>query len=175
MANDCTTLTLVDAVQGESAPLLAEKQDCGVEARDCHGGTCSAAPVAQNKFSSKEAIANQTPELVEQGNPTLLLVENSVSGVEAKTVHEGESFTAPVTSAEKWSHEAIVAFVKCATGAYAETHALREIWGRIRSLTFCSHVGMMIPRKQIVVKKMLAKFPQWGIACVDGVLVDWEE
>nr|MDZ8233583.1 hypothetical protein [Nostoc sp. ChiQUE02] len=39
----------------------------------------------------------------------MLLVENSVSGVEAKTVYEGESSTAPVTSAEKWSQEAIVA------------------------------------------------------------------
>ncbi|MBD2506868.1 hypothetical protein H6G91_06250 [Nostoc muscorum FACHB-395] len=25
---------------------------------------------------------------------------------------------------------------------------------------------------QIVIKKLLAKFPQWGIACADGVLVD---
>ncbi|WP_193200263.1 hypothetical protein [Nostoc sp. MG11] len=28
---------------------------------------------------------------------------------------------------------------------------------------------------QIVIRKLLAKFPQWGIACVDGVLVHWEE
>jgi hypothetical protein len=25
------------------------------------------------------------------------------------------------------------------------------------------------PALQIVIKKLLAKFPQWGIACVDGV------
>ncbi|MBE8968400.1 hypothetical protein IQ277_19885 [Nostocales cyanobacterium LEGE 12452] len=31
------------------------------------------------------------------------------------------------------------------------------------------------PALQIVVKKLLAKFPQWGIACVDGVLVKWDE
>ncbi|WP_375496484.1 hypothetical protein [uncultured Nostoc sp.] len=30
------------------------------------------------------------------------------------------------------------------------------------------------PALQIVIKKLLAKFPQWGIAIVDGVLVDWE-
>jgi hypothetical protein len=30
------------------------------------------------------------------------------------------------------------------------------------------------PALQIVIKKMLAKFPQWGIAIVDGVLVNWE-
>ncbi|WP_242055881.1 hypothetical protein [Nostoc flagelliforme] len=119
--------------------------------------------------------ANQTQGQVEQSYSASLWDENSVSGERVKADHEGESSAAPVPNPEKWSHEAIVAFVKCATGAYAETHALREIRGRIRSLTFCSHVGMMIPRKQIVVKKMLAKFPQWGIACVDGVLVDWEE
>lgn len=55
VAMDCTTLTLMDAVQGESASLqdaartlLAENQNCGVEPRDCHGGTCSTTPVAQS-------------------------------------------------------------------------------------------------------------------------------
>lgn len=31
------------------------------------------------------------------------------------------------------------------------------------------------PVQGIQIKKVLAKFPQWGIACVDGVLVDWNE
>ncbi|MBD6621048.1 hypothetical protein FNW02_36325 [Komarekiella sp. 'clone 1'] len=31
------------------------------------------------------------------------------------------------------------------------------------------------PALQIVIKKLLAKFPQWGIACVDGVLMEWED
>ncbi|MGF1938993.1 MAG: hypothetical protein RM347_032350 [Nostoc sp. ChiQUE02] len=152
VATDCTTLTLVDAVQGESASSLAENQNCGVEPKDCHGGACAAAPVAQNltdleeqtqhslstsllaenqdcgvepkdfhegtcsaasaaqnKKSLNSAIANQTPELVEQSNSASLLVENSVSGVGVKAVDEGEGSAAPVTSLEKWSHEAIVA------------------------------------------------------------------
>ncbi|MFN6538312.1 MAG: hypothetical protein RM021_018455 [Nostoc sp. EkiNYC01] len=29
------------------------------------------------------------------------------------------------------------------------------------------------PALQIVIKKLLTKFPQWGIACVDGILVNW--
>ncbi|MBW4458273.1 MAG: hypothetical protein KME55_39970 [Nostoc indistinguendum CM1-VF10] len=29
------------------------------------------------------------------------------------------------------------------------------------------------PALQIVIKKLLEKFPQWGIACVDGVLMKW--
>ncbi|MBW4426966.1 MAG: hypothetical protein KME50_21600 [Nostoc desertorum CM1-VF14] len=28
------------------------------------------------------------------------------------------------------------------------------------------------PALQIVIKKLLVKFPQWGIACVNGVLVN---
>ncbi|MBN3908314.1 MAG: hypothetical protein HWQ35_17765 [Nostoc sp. NMS1] len=31
------------------------------------------------------------------------------------------------------------------------------------------------PALQIVIKKLMAKFPQWGVAIVDGVLVKWEE
>ncbi len=30
------------------------------------------------------------------------------------------------------------------------------------------------PALQIVIKKLLAKYSQWGIAIVDVVLVDWE-
>ena len=41
----------------KSSKLLAENQDCSVEPKDCHEGTSSAAPVAKNEFSSKEAIA----------------------------------------------------------------------------------------------------------------------
>jgi myosin heavy subunit len=106
-ANDCTSLTLVEAVQGESAWLLAENQDCGVEPRDCHEGTGSAAPPAQIEKSSNSAIADQK---IEPSRPSAeLMTENSVSGVEIKTVDEGETSAAPVPQSEKWSHEAIVA------------------------------------------------------------------
>ena len=30
------------------------------------------------------------------------------------------------------------------------------------------------PALQIVIKKLLVKFPQWGVAIVDGVLVNWQ-
>ena len=56
------------------------------------------------------------------------MTENSVSGVEVKAV-EGEGSAAPVPNPEKWSHEAIVAFVKYATGAYAETQGCGEFGG----------------------------------------------
>ncbi len=106
---DCTTLTLADAAPSQSASLLAENQDCGVEAIFPHEGICSAAPVAQNKFSSSSAIANQTQGQVEQGNSALLSGVNQVFSVEVKVDHEGESSAVSVPNSEKWSHEAIVA------------------------------------------------------------------
>ena len=43
-ATDCTSQSLVDGTQSQSAWLLAENQDSGVEVKDCLEGTCSAAP-----------------------------------------------------------------------------------------------------------------------------------
>jgi hypothetical protein len=172
-ANDCTSLMLVDAAPSNPASLLAENQDCGVEAIFPHEDTCSAAPVAQNEFSSKEAIANQTQGQVEQGFSATLLVENSVSGVEVKAAHEGQSSTAPVPNPEKWSHEAIVARsnlrpermqklkVAANSGQNPGFDFLQECWDD--------------PALKIVIKKLLGKFPQWGIAIVDGVLVKWND
>ena len=45
MAMNCTSLTLVDAAQDESALLSRENQDCSVEPKGCYEGTSSAAPV----------------------------------------------------------------------------------------------------------------------------------
>ncbi|WP_228039058.1 hypothetical protein [Nostoc sp. LEGE 12450] len=226
VAMDCTSLGLVDNARGKSALLLAENQNCGVEEKGCLEGTGSAAPVAQNEFSSKEVIANQTQEEAEASNPASLLVENSVSGVEIKAVHEGTGSAAPVAQnekslnsampaagvaitnqiqgqvqhgnsasllvensvsggemkadhegqssappmpqPEKWSHEAIVARsnmrpermqklkVASNSGENPGFDFLQECWDD--------------PALQIVIKKVLVKFPQWGVACVDGVL-----
>ncbi|WP_392476648.1 hypothetical protein [Nostoc sp. C110] len=59
------------------------------------------------------AIANQTQEQVEQDHSALLLVENSVSGVEIKAVHEGTCSAAPVPNPEKWSSRADRTMVPC--------------------------------------------------------------
>ena len=176
VAMDCTTLTLVEAVQGESASLLAENQDCSVEQRDCHGGTCSAATVAENEKYLNSAIANQTQGQgqVEQGNSTSLLVENSVSGVKVKAVDEGESSAAPVPSAEKWSHEAIVARSNMRPERMQKLKVVANS-GQNPGFDFLKECWDDDPALQIVIKKLLAKFLQWEIACVDGVLVNWKD
>ncbi|QLE53632.1 hypothetical protein FD724_39150 (plasmid) [Nostoc sp. C057] len=175
VAKDCTTLALVDTASSQSALLLAEKQDCGVEPRDCHEGICSAAPVAQNEKFLNSAIANQTQSQgqVEQGNPTPLLVENSVSGVEVRAVHEGACSAAPAPSAEKWSHEAIIARSNMRPVRREKLNRAANS-GENPGFEFLFSCWNDDPALQIVIKKLLVKYPQWGVAVVDGVLVNWE-
>ncbi|MBD2564681.1 MULTISPECIES: hypothetical protein [Nostoc] len=168
---NCTTLTLVNAAPSQPTPLLAENQNCGVELRDCHEGTGSAVSVAVNEFSSTLAIANQTPKQVEQGQSALLLVENSVSGVEVKAVDEGESSAASVPSAEKWSHEAIVVRANARPVRREKLNRAANS-GENPGFDFLLSCWSDDPALQILIKKLLVKFPQWGVAIVDGVLVN---
>ncbi|WP_392476091.1 hypothetical protein [Nostoc sp. C110] len=169
-ANDCTSLTLVDAVLSQPAPLLAENQNCGVEAAVSHEGACSAASVAQNEKSLNSAIADQK---IEPSRPSAeLMTENSVSGVEIKANHEGES--SAVSNPEKWSHEAIVARSNIRPVRREKLNRAANS-GENPGLDFLQQCWNDDPALQIVIKKLLAKFPQWGIACVDGALVDWDK
>ncbi|MEH1918261.1 hypothetical protein [Nostoc sp.] len=90
-----------------------------------------------------------------------MLVENSVSSVEVKAIDEGESSAAPVPSAEKWSHESIAARsnarpermqklkVAVNSGQNPGFDFLQECWDD--------------PALVIAIKKLLMKYPQWGI------------
>jgi hypothetical protein len=173
-ANDCTSLALVDAAPSQSTLLLGENQDCGDEPTISHEGTCSAAPVVQNDFSSSSAIANQTQGQVRQGYSATLSGENRVSGVEIKTVDEGESSAVSATNAEKWSHEAIVARSNLRPERMQKLK-LAANSGQNPGFDFLQECWSDDPALQIVIKKLLVKFPQWGIACVDGVLVKWDD
>ncbi|WP_226889853.1 hypothetical protein [Nostoc sp. MG11] len=181
--NDCTSLALVDAAQSNSASLLAENQDCGVEAAVFHEGTCSAAPVAQNEKSLNSAMSNDKPfhvyanqrqGEVEQGYSATLLVENSVPGVEIKAVDEGESSAPSVVNSEKWSHEAIVARSNLRPERMQKLK-LAANSGQNPGFQFLQECWNDDPALQIVIKKLLVKFSQWGIAIVDGMLLNWEE
>ncbi|MBC1222093.1 hypothetical protein GNF10_32170 [Nostoc sp. UCD121] len=157
------------AAPSQPASLLAENQDCDVEPRDCHEGTGSAAPPAQIEKSLNSAVANQTQGQVEQSNPTSLLVENSVSGVEVKAVDEGEGSALSVINTEKWSHEAIVARSNARPERMQKLKTAANS-GQNPGFDFLLSCWNDDPALQIVIKKLLAKFPQWGIAIVDGVL-----
>ncbi|WP_243458647.1 hypothetical protein [Nostoc sp. UIC 10630] len=118
------------------------------------------------------AIANQTQGQVEQGYSATLLVENSVSGEEVKAIHEGESSAAPVT--EKWSHEAIVARSNMRQSRMQKLQVAANS-GQNPGFEYLQECWNDDPALQIVSKKLLVKFPQWGIAVVDGVLIEREE
>ncbi|WP_242054164.1 hypothetical protein [Nostoc sp. FACHB-888] len=111
---------------------------------------------------------------VEQGNPASLLVENSVSGVEIEAVDEGENSATPVPNAEKWSHEAIVARSNMRPERMQKLKVVANS-GQNPGLDFLDRCWNDDPALQIVIKKVLVKFPQWGIAIVDGVLMKWNE
>ena len=82
--------------------------------------------------------------------------------------------TAPVPQSEKWSHEAIVVrsnmrsecMQKLKVAGNSEQNpgfdSLQECWNDD-------------PALEIVIKKLLVKFPQWGLVAAAGGLVKWEE
>ncbi len=164
----------MDDAPSQSALLIGESQDCGVEATISHEGACSAAPVAQNEKSSKEAIANQTQEEAEASNPASLLVENSVLGGEVKTFYEGESSAASVPSPEKWSHEAIVARANARPVRREKLNRAANS-GENPGFDFLQECWNDDPALEIVIKKLLVEYPQWGVSIVNGVLVKWDE
>ncbi|MBH8554978.1 hypothetical protein I8751_22040 [Nostocaceae cyanobacterium CENA357] len=159
---DCTSLALVDAVQDESASLLGENQDCGVEPIIPHEGTFSAAPVAPNFEESAQ------PSL-----STALIGENQISGNEDKTLHVDQNSAAPAPSDEKWSHEAIAIRSKMRP-LRMEKLKLAGMLEEKPDFKFLVECWNDDPALQIVIRKLLMRFPQWGIACVDGVLVEWD-
>ncbi|MCC5633624.1 hypothetical protein LC613_40010 [Nostoc sphaeroides CHAB 2801] len=162
--------------QGQSAFLPGENQVSGVEMKADHKGTGSGASPAQIEFSSTSAmpaagvaIADQK---IEPSRPSAeLMIENSVSGVEVKADHEGTCSAISVPNPEKWSHEAIVTRSNMRPERMQKLKVARNS-GQNPGFDFLQECWDDDPALQIVIKKLLAKFPQWGVAVVDGVLVD---
>ncbi|WP_256874801.1 hypothetical protein [Nostoc sp. C057] len=74
---------------------------------------------------------------------------------------------------KKWSHEAIVARANARPVRRKKLNRAANS-SENPGFDFLQECWSDDPALQIVIKKLLAKFPQWGIAIVDGVLVDWE-
>ncbi|MBD2512011.1 hypothetical protein H6G91_33085 [Nostoc muscorum FACHB-395] len=98
--------------------------------------------------------------------PASLSRENQATSKEVKTDHERESSAASVSSAEKWSHEAIVARSNMRPERMQKLK-LAENSGQNPGFDFLQECWNDDPTLQIVIKKLLAKFPQWGVAIVD--------
>jgi hypothetical protein len=105
----------------------------------------------------------------EQGQSASLSGENSVSCDEVKAVHEGDCSTAAIPSAEKWSHEAIVARSNMRPVRREKLNRAANS-GENPGFDFLLSCWSDDPALQIVTKKLLAKFRQWGLAIVDEVV-----
>ncbi|MEJ6485254.1 hypothetical protein N0Y54_28745 [Nostoc punctiforme UO1] len=186
---NCTTLALVDAVPSQSAPLFAENQDCGEEARDCHEGTCSAAPVSLNQSEIFEwldrANLGECPPLwVIQ-----YLLDSKYYASMRATISKFEkqwnlsvvnyqvqkSSDALFTTVRGASRREDIAMRSKARLLRMEKLKMAFLVGENPGFDFLQQCWNDDPALQIVIKKLLAKFPQWGIAIVDGVLMEWEE
>ncbi|WP_292719746.1 hypothetical protein [Nostoc sp. JL34] len=93
------------------------------------------------------------------------MLENSVSSVGVKAVDEGTCSAASVPNAEKWSHEAIVPRSNMRPVRKEKLNRAANS-GENLGFDFLQECWDDDPGLQIVIKKLLAKFMQWGIACV---------
>jgi hypothetical protein len=186
---DCTSLALVDVVQGESALLEEGKPDFGVEPKVSHEDPISAAPVA---LGFKNSVT-QTEEPTQQNQPASLEGEKPDCSVEPRDFHEDLISAAPATpnfeepknhreevcgvisdsNPEKWSYEAVVERSKIRPWRMEKlkmAEQLRENPGD----DFLMECWADDPALRIVIKKLVSKFPQWGLVAVDGMLMKWD-
>ena len=181
--------TQEEVEQNNSASLSGENQVSGFEPKGCdvraasrREGTYSAAPVSLNQ--------SEIFEWLDRANlgecPPLWVIQYLLDS------KYYASMRATISKFEKqWNLSVVNYQVQKSSDALftAEGIAIRSKARllRMEKLKMASLVGENPgfdflqqcchddPALQIVIKKLLAKFPQWGIAVVDGVLVDWEE
>ncbi|MBD2527070.1 hypothetical protein [Nostoc sp. FACHB-133] len=163
-ANDCTSLALVNAAPSESASLLGEKQDLGDDAIVPHEDTFSAAPVVANSENLNQPLNLSAS----------LMTDNSSSSQEPKNYHEGESSTLPDSNPEKWSHEAVVARSNARPGRMQKLK-MAERLGENPGDEFLMECWADDPALRVVIKKLVAKCPQWGFVAANGVLMKANE
>jgi len=99
--------------------------------------------------------------------------ENSVSGGEVKAISKGiGSAAVPVPNAEKWSHEAIVARSNV---LQSRMHQLKVAGTSAQNPSFDFLLSCWDdPALMIMIKKLLTRLSKWGVAIVNGVLIEWE-
>ncbi|MFN6567938.1 hypothetical protein [Dendronalium sp. ChiSLP03b] len=166
---DCTSLTLVDATPSQSASLMEEKPDLGDEVKAAHEDIFSAAPVAVNFENLSQSQNQAQPSL-----SASLMADDSSSRQEPKDHREDQSSALSVPQPDKWSSEAIALRSK-ARPWRIEKIKTAEVLKENPGFEFLLECWQEDPALQIVIKKLVAKFPQWGLVAVDGVLVKWEE
>jgi len=179
-----------------SASLVAKNQNCSDEQRTSHGGTFSAAPAASNLENlnqhQNQAQSGLSVSLIakneELGDEAIAHHEDTVSAApavsekspsnspsqEPKAHHEGVCAVAADSDSEKWSYEAVVERSRVRPWRM-EKLKMAEQWRENPGDEFLMECWADDPALRIVIKKLVAKCPHWGLVAADGVLVKWEE
>jgi hypothetical protein len=181
--------TQEEVEEGNSASLSGENEVSGFEPKDCHEGTCSAAPVSLNQSEIFEwldrANVGECPPLwVIQ----YLLDSKYYASMRATISKFEKQWNISVVNYQvQKSSEALFTAVRGASRREDIAIRSKARLLRMEKLKMASQVGENPgfdflqqccyddPALQIVIKKLLVKFPQWGIARVDGVLVECNE
>ena len=176
-AMDCTSLALVDAAPSEPAPLLAEKQDRCVEAIFPHEGTCSAAPVSLNQSEIFEwldrANVGECPPLwviqylldskyYASMRATISKFEKqwNISVVNYQVQKSSDALFTTVRGASRREDIAMRSKVRLLR---MEKLKMASLVGENPGFDFLQQCCHDDPALQIVIKKLLAKYPQWGV------------
>ncbi|MHC0068395.1 hypothetical protein ACWATR_36960 [Nostoc sp. UIC 10890] len=176
------------AEQSNSASLLGENQVSGFEQKDCDEGTDSAAPVSLNQSEMFEwldrANIGECPPLwviqylldskyYASIRATISKFEKqwNLSVVNYQVQKSGEGLFTAIRGA---SRREDIAVRSQARPLRMEKLKMASQVGENPGFDFLQQCWNDDPALQIVIKKLLAKFPQWRIAIVDGVLVKWE-
>ncbi|MBD2458527.1 hypothetical protein H6G80_31235 [Nostoc sp. FACHB-87] len=188
---DCTTLTLVDAVPGQSASLVEKNQDLGDEQGVSHEDTFSAAPddsnsenlsqpqnQAQQSLSASLIVKNQDlgdePEISHEDAFSAAPAELNLPAQEPKAHYEGVCAETADSDPEKWSYEAVVERSRIRPWRM-EKLKIAEQWRENPGDDFLMECWADDPALRIVIKKLVAKCPHWGLVAADGLLVKWNE
>lgn len=116
---------------------------------------------------------------VARGESANLEKENQDFGVEPKDSHIpsasgiGTGSTEIVPNLEKWSDEAIAARSNMRLQRMHQLQIAADS-GQNPRFDFLLECWNDDPVLMLMIKKLLVKYPHWGIAIVDGVLVNWE-
>ncbi|WP_190902128.1 hypothetical protein [Nostoc foliaceum] len=181
--------TQEEVEQNNSASLSGENQVSGFEPKDCDEGNCSAAPMSLNQSEIFEwldrANVGECPPLwviqylldskyYASMRATISKFEKqwNISVINYQVQKSSEALFTTVRGASRREDIAIRSKARLLR---MEKLKMASLVGENPGFDFLQQCWNDDPALQIVIKKLLAKFPQWGIACVDGVLIDWED
>ncbi|MBE8971375.1 hypothetical protein IQ277_35860, partial [Nostocales cyanobacterium LEGE 12452] len=180
--------TQAQVEQGQFALLSGENQVSGFEPKDCHEEPSSAAPVSLNQSEIFEwldrANLGECPPLwviqylldskyYASMRATISKFEKqwNLSVVNYQVQKSSEALFTTVRGASRREDIAIRSKARLLR---MEKLKMASLIGENPGFDFLQQCWNDDPALQIVIKKLLAKFPQWGVAIADRVLINFK-